>query len=93
MYSTPDGAASQTEYPVEFAPAKHYEVANDEACIKAALVANGGTPMICQEKGKRELKEYSENKRRLAELVRGTGAVLILRGEGPQKKAAAPSKK
>ncbi len=88
----PNPGATETPYPVESVPANWYEVANEEGCIKAALVANGGTPMICQEKGKRELREYGENKRRLMVLVREQGGVLILRGEGPQKKGA-PNKK
>lgn len=88
----PDWNADQTPYPVDTVPTNHYEVANEESSIKAALVANGGTPMICQEKGKRELREYTENKRRLAELVSQNGSILILRGEGPQKKGASSKK-
>jgi hypothetical protein len=56
-----------------------FEVTDDEACIKAALVAYGGIPMICQEKGKREKKEYKENLRRLVQIVNDAGGTLILR--------------
>ena len=41
--------------------------------------------MICQEKGKRELKEYTENKKRLSDLLADAGYTLVLRGEGPSK--------
>lgn len=77
--------ADETLYPVEQAPAIQFEVENDEACIKAALLVNGIVPMICQEKGKRELKEYTENRKRLAALVKEHGKILILRGDGPKK--------
>jgi hypothetical protein len=74
-----------TLYPSDTVPEEHYEIENDEASIKAALMVNDGVPMICQEKGKRELKEYGENKKRLVALVKERGAVLVLRGEGPKK--------
>lgn len=70
-------------YPGELAPNHEvgdFSIANDETAIRAALVANDATPMICQEKGKRELKEYRENKRRLAELVASRGRRLVLVG-------------
>lgn len=54
-------------------------VEDDEECIKSALVINGGTPMICQEKGKKEMKEYRENKRRLVELAKENGEILVLK--------------
>jgi hypothetical protein len=79
---------TETLYPVEQPPVAHFEVENDEACIKAAILVNGGTPMICQEKGKRELKEYTENKKRLAAIVSENGKVLVLRGQGPRKTEA-----
>lgn len=80
-----DVGCDDTLYPAEPVSANHYEVENDEACIKAALIVNGGTPMICQEKGKRELKEYGENKKRLVAIVKEHGALLVLRGDGPKK--------
>jgi hypothetical protein len=73
---------------MEQPPPAHFEVENDEATLKAVLLVNGGTPMICQEKGKRELKEYSENKKRLAALVKENGGILVLRGQGPRKTEA-----
>ncbi len=78
----------ETLYPAVAPPTNHYEIDNDEACIKAALIVNDGTPMICQEKGKRELKEYTENKKRLVLLVAEQGRVLVLRGDGPKKTEA-----
>lgn len=78
----PDLAAADTLYPVGAAQPfmEHaWVVEDDEECIKSALVINGGTPMICQEKGKREMKEYRENKRRLVELAKENGQILVLK--------------
>ncbi len=71
-----------TLYPVDNEPAmlkNAWIVEDDEECIKSALIVNGGTPMICQEKGKQEMKEYRENKKRLVELAKEGGHVLVLR--------------
>lgn len=76
------GELPDTLYPVGNEPAilEHaWVVEDDEECIKAALLVNDGTPMICQEKGKQEMKEYRENKKRLVELAKENGRVLILR--------------
>jgi hypothetical protein len=73
-------------YPGELAPSHEiadFAVANDETVIRAALVANDVVPMICQEKGKRELKEYRENRRRLGELAAKRGQRLVLVGPEP----------
>jgi hypothetical protein len=73
-------------YPGELVPndaIADFEIANDETVIRAALVANDVVPMICQEKGKRELKEYRENRRRLAELAAKRGRRLVLVGPEP----------
>jgi hypothetical protein len=48
----------------------------DEA-LRAALVALGVKPMICQEKGKRENKEIIENKKRLQRVADMNGKKLI----------------
>ena len=80
--SGPEEPLEDTDYPVEVPVEdieKSYEIADDEECIKSALIVNGGTPMICQEKGKRELREYRENKQRLIELVKARGYTLVLR--------------
>ena len=73
---------TETMYPVDPVPdvlvGKVFIVADDETCIKGALIVNGVTPMICQGKGKRELKEYRENKKRLIDLALTHGATLIL---------------
>jgi hypothetical protein len=71
-----------TLYPVDNQPVvldDAWIVEDDEECIKSALIVNGGTPMICQEKGKQEMKEYRENKKRLVELAKVGGYVLVLR--------------
>lgn len=75
---------TDTLYPVEIdlTPKNAYIVPDDEACIKAALIVNGGTPMICQEKGKRERREYNENKKRLIALTKSKGQILVLKDEG-----------
>ena len=71
---------TDTLYPVDqdLLPKNAFTVSDDESCIKAALIVNGGTPMICQEKGKRERREYNENKKRLVELVKSKGQALVL---------------
>jgi len=74
--------ATETLYPVDPVPdvltGKVFIVADDETCIKGALIVNGVTPMICQGKGKRERKEYRENKKRLIDLAAAHGSTLIL---------------
>lgn len=48
----------------------------DEA-LRAALVAVGVKPMICQEKGKRENKEIMENKKRLERFANMNGKKVL----------------
>ena len=82
----PMESADADLYPGELAPnheVRDFPIANDETAIRAALVANDATPMICQEKGKRELKEYRENRRRLADLCQARGRRLVLVGPEP----------
>lgn len=48
-----------------------------EEAIRAALVAYGEKPMICQEKGRREKKEMTENKKKLQKIVDAAGKKLV----------------
>ena len=82
----PMESADVEAYPGELVPnheVRDFCIANDETAIRAALVANDVVPMICQEKGKRELKEYRENRRRLADLCQARGRRLVLVGPEP----------
>lgn len=54
------------------------EVADCEPAIRATLLANGVQPMICQEKGRKEQRDYHENKQRLQTLCVKTGMKLVL---------------
>jgi len=53
------------------------EVPETETAIRAALIALGEKPMICQEKGKREKKEMTENKRKLQKIADIAGKKLV----------------
>jgi hypothetical protein len=53
------------------------EVPETESAIRAALIALGEKPMICQEKGKREKKEMTENKRKLQKIADIAGKKLV----------------
>jgi hypothetical protein len=53
------------------------EVAETEDAIRAALVAAGEKPMICQEKGRREKREMMENKKKLQKIADAAGKKLI----------------
>ena len=53
------------------------EVPETDEAIRAALVAMGEKPMICQEKGKREKREMTENKKKLQKIADATGKRLI----------------
>ena len=58
-------------------PDIYVEISDADAPVRAALIANGITPMICQEKGKKEQKDFIENKKRLAAYVKERGKTLI----------------
>ena len=45
------------------------EVPETDEALRAALTAAGVKPMICQEKGKKENKEITENKKRLQKVA------------------------
>jgi len=65
---------------------------NDEA-LRAAVIAAGGKPMICQEKGKSEKRELAENKKRLQKLADAKGQRLVFLAEACAAAPAAPAKK
>lgn len=64
-----------TRHPME---SNWLEVADTEPAIRASLLANGVQPMICQEKGRKEQRDYHENKQRLRDLCKKMGMRLIL---------------
>jgi len=53
------------------------EVPETEEAIRAAIVAAGEKPMICQEKGRREKKEMTENKKKLQKIADAAGKKLV----------------
>ena len=53
------------------------EVPETDEGLRAALVAAGVKPMICQEKGKKENREITENKKRLQKVADKAGRKLI----------------
>jgi hypothetical protein len=65
------------------------EVPETEEAIRAALVAAGEKPMICQQKGRTEKKEMIENKKRLQKIADIYGRKLIYVAD-PSKALSAP---
>lgn len=65
--------------PLENAAAKEWlmEVPETDEGLRAALIAAGVKPMICQGKGKMENKEMTENKLRLQKVATAAGRKLI----------------
>jgi hypothetical protein len=55
------------------------EVTHADGPVRAILLANGITPMVCQEKGKKTQRDFIENKRRLVELAKKRGKGEIIR--------------
>jgi len=53
------------------------EVPETEEAIRAALMAAGERPMICQEKGRREKREMMENKKKLQKIADAAGKKLV----------------
>ena len=53
------------------------EIPETDEALRAALIAAGVKPMICQEKGKKENKELNENKKRLQKVADKAGRKLI----------------
>lgn len=65
--------------PLETGAAKEWlmEVPETDEGLRAALVAADVKPMICQDKGKKENKEMTENKLRLQKVATAAGRKLI----------------
>jgi hypothetical protein len=59
-------------------PDIYVEISDAEGPVRAALIANGISPMVCQEKGKKQKKDFIENKKRLAKYVKERGKTLVL---------------
>ena len=53
------------------------EVAETEDALRAVLTAAGVKPMICQEKGKSNQREITENKKRLQKVADKAGRKLV----------------
>ena len=53
------------------------EVPETDEALRAALVAAGVKPMICQEKGKKATREITENKKRLQKVADRLGRKLV----------------
>jgi hypothetical protein len=71
------------------------EIPETDEALRAAVLAAGGKPMICQEKGRTEKKELAENKKRLQKLAdaKGQRIVFVAGAEagGAATAAAAPA--
>ncbi len=57
---------------------EEFLVEDSNAAIAAALQVNGESPMICQEKGRKQNRDYKENRKRLGEFVKAKGRTLVL---------------
>jgi len=73
--------------------AKVFEVLDTDACVRSTLNVNGITPMVCQDVGKKKQKDFIENKRRLLELVKKKGRVLVLVTPGTVRAPKKPGAK
>jgi hypothetical protein len=62
------------------------EVPDTDEAVRAALQMVGVKPMICQEKGKKENKDFIENKKRLQKVADEAVRKLIFVGSGEVKK-------
>ena len=62
------------------------EIPENEEAIRAALVAAGEKPMICQQKGRMEKKEIIENKKRLQKIADIYGRRLIFVKDASKEK-------
>ena len=63
---------------ISLPPDIYVEIPDADGPVRAALIANGITPMTCQEKGKKEQRDFTENKKRLAKYAKEKGKTLIL---------------
>lgn len=75
------GISTRTPLPSNPTPEKAaewlLEVPETDEALRAALVAAGVKPMICQEKGKKENREITENKKRLQKVADRLGRRLV----------------
>jgi hypothetical protein len=70
------------------------EIPETDEALRAAVLAAGGKPMICQEKGKSDKKEIAENKKRLQKLADAKGQrIVFLAAETVATAAATAAKK
>lgn len=66
------------------------EVPETDEAVRAALLMVGVKPMICQEKGKKENKELTENKKRLQVVADAAGRKLVFVGGAAKTEAKKP---
>ena len=66
------------------------EVPETDEAVRAALLMVGVKPMICQEKGKKENKELTENKKRLQVVADAAGRKLVFVGGAPKVESKKP---
>ncbi len=59
-------------------------VPETEEALRAACSAAGVKPMICQEQGKKEKREITENKRRLTKAATAAGRTVVFVPENPE---------
>jgi hypothetical protein len=78
--------------PVAALPSKEevWEIPETDESLRAALNTLGVKPMICQEKGRKEARESTENKKRLQKAAdaKGIKIVYISSGSTAKKPAA-----
>jgi len=53
-------------------------VSDSERAFSSMLIANKIVPMACQEKGRLDERDYTENKKRLVEFLKSVGKKLVL---------------
>ena len=75
---TGDVIAADAVVEVSTQAANIVEVVNKDGPVRAMLMVNGVTPMVCQEKGKKLQRDLIENRRRLLEVAKGVGKTLVL---------------
>ena len=76
-YSIQSKTPLREKAPLEIKSKCIMEVPENEEAIRAALVAAGEKPMICQQKGRTEKKEIMENKKRLQKVADIYGRKLV----------------
>ena len=82
-YNVQSKTLLMTKPPIRVRQKPIMEIPENEEAIRAALVAAGEKPMICQQKGRIEKKEIIENKKRLQKIADIYGRRLIFVRHAP----------